>query len=64
MKSAGHINSVYCCQFALLHAFFKINVFVCCAAVQHHCNDIYPRGRVELSALQYLAARGSHVGNI
>lgn len=22
MKSAGHINSVYCCQFALLHAFF------------------------------------------
>lgn len=21
MKSAGHINSVYCCQFALLHAF-------------------------------------------
>lgn len=27
MKSAGHINSVYCCQFALLHAFFLIYLF-------------------------------------
>lgn len=52
MKSAGRINSVYCCQFALFFFFLFFNVFVGCAAVgysRHRCNAADPHWCVRQS---------------
>lgn len=49
MKSAGHINSVYCCQFALLHAFL-IYLF----SVQQYSITVMMFGPADVRATQLM----------
>lgn len=60
MKSAGRINSVYCCQFALLHAFLIYLFGV--QPVQHH--SLLTCEGERRNPMLYLLAHGSHICSI